>query len=501
VQSEHIKQVKIIEGDKAFERPEEIKVHEVFARFINLQRYVVTEYNVKVDTKLRYELTKLHPMAAMTRARFADADVKELIMALSMTPVDMMDLWDKLVEAFPDEVKKEDYPESFFCGGKEAVLSHVEKRITLPQTKKFEERLKEILGKVAEKHPEKFDALQMSFAPPSDLKKVNSLDIKDQLYGVIEQLKQKELLPAIAFQLSTVGAFQMFTTLLASLETAQNERYPNHRKELIELAKEKALMRKIAAGKAEKRNDKEEEENAQEGFEETDTGAEDIFKPHPAFVLSPQNARLETREIDALIEDLKKAKEPLDANHALIRGLRRGIAIYTNEVGFSCYRRQVQILAQKGKLAVVFSDEALAYGVNMPFRSCVFCGDMGDALTPLIAQQMQGRAGRRGMDVQGNIVYLGMDWPVIENLMLGQISQVTGKNPHYPTMALQGAIAAANNVEKFGTMLKIYKDTIKEYNDHGFSDKLHALHHEFEQSTKFFQFKTQTKTGEWELTR
>lgn len=124
---------------------------------------------------------------------------------------------------------------------------------------------------------------------------------------------------------------------------------------------------------------------------------------------------------------------------------RRGIAIYTNEVGFTCYRRQVQILAQKGRIAVVFSDEALAYGVNMPFRSCVFCGDMGPALTPLIAQQMQGRAGRRGMDVQGNIVYLGMEWPTIENLMLGQISQVTGKNPHYPLMALQRALAASND--------------------------------------------------------
>jgi len=58
---------------------------------------------------------------------------------------------------------------------------------------------------------------------------------------------------------------------------------------------------------------------------------------------------------------------------------------------------------------------------------------------------MQGRAGRRGMDVQGNIVYLGMDWPYIENLMLGQISQVTGKEPRYPLMALQQLLAASND--------------------------------------------------------
>jgi hypothetical protein len=66
--------------------------------------------------------------------------------------------------------------------------------------------------------------------------------------------------------------------------------------------------------------------------------------------------------VEDLRDVLQKAGEELPPNHALIRGLRRGIAIYTNEPGFSCYRRQVQILAQKGKIAVVFSDEALAYG-------------------------------------------------------------------------------------------------------------------------------------------
>jgi len=49
------------------------------------------------------------------------------------------------------------------------------------------------------------------------------------------------------------------------------------------------------------------------------------------------------------------------------------------------------------------------------------------------------------MDVQGNVIYLGMEWPYIENLMLGQITNVTGKEPRYPTMALQKAIAAAND--------------------------------------------------------
>ena len=87
--------------------------------------------------------------------------------------------------------------------------------------------------------------------------------------------------------------------------------------------------------------------------------------------------------------------------HALMRGLRRGIGLYINEVSSPSYRREVQRLASKGKLAVVVSDDSLAFGVNMPFRTCVFAGEMGGELTPLMAQQMSGRAGRRGLDTQG----------------------------------------------------------------------------------------------------
>jgi hypothetical protein len=38
-----------------------------------------------------------------------------------------------------------------------------------------------------------------------------------------------------------------------------------------------------------------------------------------------------------------------------------------------------------------------------------------------------------------------MEWPYIENLMLGQISHVTGKEPRYPILSLQGALAASND--------------------------------------------------------
>lgn len=417
------------------EKPEEVVLKEHYARFINLQRYVVTESEGK-DGKLKQKIVKLHPVAAMTKERLCDQP--ELVAGLAMTPSDLMDLWKRMRAIFPSTVLEElDDPDKFFAQYVDESM-----RVTLNQTKEYETYLKKRLAFLSESHPDLYERLRKAQLPPP-LK--SQADVSEMLYGTVTQLKESGLLPAVAFQLNTYGAFNMFKTLLQRLESEQVTEFPSYRADLIKSARDKAQMRKVAAGMSSRVNAADAEEDAKAGFVDDSLIAEDTTKPHDKFILSTAGKRLNYNEVEDIIADMKKSGERVDINHALIRGLRRGIAIYTNEVGFSCYRRQVQMLAQKGRLAVVFSDDALAYGVNMPFRSCLFCGDMGEELTPLIAQQMQGRAGRRGLDVQGNIIYLGMDWPYIENLMLGQISQVTGKEPRYPIMVLQQALASSND--------------------------------------------------------
>lgn len=424
------------------DKPNEVILQEYFARFINLQRYVVTESEGKNGKKVK--LVKLHPLAAMTPKRLREEP--DLIAALSMTPTDMMDLWKRMKSIFPATIlEKLDDPDNFFSSKVDE-----SKRITLIQTKDYENHLKARLAVLSKSHEALYEKLrQAQLPPPLQAKR----DVSDILYETVNKLKENDLIPAVAFQLDTYGAFSMFKSLLARLESEQVAEFPSYRKDLIKLAREKAAMRKVAAGKSSRENAAEMEEDAKSGFTDESLIQEDTTKPHDKYVLSSAGKRLSYNEVEDIIADMKKSGEKVDINHALIRGLRRGLAIYTNEVGFSCYRRQVQMLAQKGRIAVVFSDSALAYGVNMPFRSCVFCGDMGDDLTPLIAQQMQGRAGRRGMDVQGNVIYLGMEWPYIENLMLGQISHVRGKEPRYPLMALQGALAASNDPEDYANFI------------------------------------------------
>jgi len=232
-------------------------------------------------------------------------------------------------------------------------------------------------------------------------------------------MRTKLLFPALAFHLDSFRCVALFKSLLVELEEAQDEKYPNYSAELQAKADEKARENEQRAKNA-ARNAKDAEEEAKEGFDDGGDAFVDVAAPHPEFVLASPTSRLSAKEIDDILLELKKdtqGREELKPSHILVRALRRGFAIYIDDAAFAVYRRVVQRLAQQGKLAIVFSDVSLAYGVNMPFRTVMFCGDEGGLLTPLLAQQMAGRAGRRGLDVQGNLVYLGMSWPRIRRLM------------------------------------------------------------------------------------
>ncbi|MGO1949579.1 MAG: DEAD/DEAH box helicase, partial [Mycobacteriaceae bacterium] len=76
------------------------------------------------------------------------------------------------------------------------------------------------------------------------------------------------------------------------------------------------------------------------------------------------------------------------------------------------FRHIVEGLFSRGLLKVCFATETLALGINMPARSVVleklikFDGESHVDLTPGQYTQLTGRAGRRGIDTEGNAVVL-----------------------------------------------------------------------------------------------
>ena len=219
--------------------------------------------------------------------------------------------------------------------------------------------------------------------------------------------------------------------MLHGLEKNQREKYPNLYAALeAKVRKKKDELNVLLAACTN------EEEKTRVMMDFDQLADVDVEQPHDEFVLS--RGGISKKEFDDICNEVytndKFPSLAATRSHALLRALRRGIGLYFDDVSLTTYKRVIMRLATKGKLAVVFSDESLAFGVNMPFRSCVFCGDMGGRLDPLLLQQMSGRAGRRGLDTQGHLIYAGAEADFVRNLMLSKIPAVVGTDPRYLTM-------------------------------------------------------------------
>ncbi|MBA4856380.1 DEAD/DEAH box helicase [Nocardia farcinica] len=120
-------------------------------------------------------------------------------------------------------------------------------------------------------------------------------------------------------------------------------------------------------------------------------------------------------EIDAIIEkhtgELPKSDLEVLGYWEWREALHRGLAAHHAGM-LPAFRHTVEELFVRGLVRAVFATETLALGINMPARTVVlerlvkFNGESHAELTPGEYTQLTGRAGRRGIDVEGHAVVL-----------------------------------------------------------------------------------------------
>ncbi|RJO68163.1 RNA helicase [Nocardia panacis] len=123
----------------------------------------------------------------------------------------------------------------------------------------------------------------------------------------------------------------------------------------------------------------------------------------------------DTAAIDAIIErhtgDLPRADLEVLGYWEWREALHRGLAAHHAGM-LPAFRHAVEELFVNGLVRAVFATETLALGINMPARTVVlerlvkFNGETHAELTPGEYTQLTGRAGRRGIDVEGHAVVL-----------------------------------------------------------------------------------------------
>jgi ATP-dependent RNA helicase HelY len=125
------------------------------------------------------------------------------------------------------------------------------------------------------------------------------------------------------------------------------------------------------------------------------------------------NANLAQEDLDVLGYD-----EWLDA-------LERGIA--SHHAGLlPSFKETVEDLFKRGLVKAVFATETLALGINMPAKTVIlekltkWNGEAHVPITPGEYTQLTGRAGRRGIDIEGNAI---VQWsPTIDSAMVAGLA-------------------------------------------------------------------------------
>ena len=373
----------------------------------------------------------LHPVASLQhRSRGLPRD-------LALEPRDCLILWQTMNKLQTPEFK---LPTSL------DPTSALPKCIKKADIFKWEKSLKAVLLQWMESEKSPFTKVVEALSPPAAKRaaikegehKIEAKNLEQTTLPLLYQLHQRGALPAILFNYDRTQVEDIAISVLAELKAAEDKfKETKEWKRKIEKWTEwKTLKEKKASKKPAKasKKSKDEDGDAEKGSKtdlarEEDAGAEtssmDLFDPE-----EPQEdysfadkRRAQKSEIERFVGQLKwKNIRP-----EFIELIQRGVGVHHSGMNKK-YRQCVEILFRKGFLRVIVATGELSLGINMPCATVVFSGD-SVYLNALNFRQAAGRAGRRGFDLLGNVVFQNIDMNRASNLLSSKLPDLTG---HFP---------------------------------------------------------------------
>ena len=183
--------------------------------------------------------------------------------------------------------------------------------------------------------------------------------------------------------------------------------------------------------------------------------------------------------LNKYLKGMFKNYEKLEQTQTLRKLLMKGIGFHHS--GLVHPLKEIQeILFSKGLIKILFATETFAVGVNMPTRTVIFTelskfdGNMNGFRNLNTAEylQMAGRAGRRGKDKEGIVIYLPLksppSCPELKKIFTGNAVSISSKlklNTKFLMKVIQTDDLAINNFLKLsllGEENKVIEDSKKE---------------------------------------
>jgi hypothetical protein len=126
----------------------------------------------------------------------------------------------------------------------------------------------------------------------------------------------------------------------------------------------------------------------------------------------------------------------INYSHPFMLGIERGIICY-NTLMSPALQRVCQQLINDHPF-VTFSDKSLAVGINYPIKTVMLLGELSgkdelEKIDNTLAHQACGRAGRRGLDSEGYIIYVGVD---ISEILIPKYTKVVRNSVERMTLLI-----------------------------------------------------------------
>lgn len=277
----------------------------------------------------------------------------------------------------------------------------------------------------------------------TDGDEIDSFDLKSTTLPLLYQLHKRRALPAIFFNYDRSNCEGIAGAVLQQLVDAEKKwkKGPQWKKlmegheKYLELKEKKAARKPAKPSKKSNQDDDEGGSKTDRMRDESSDGASvyDLFDPlAPQADFSFANPKqLQKAELEGFIHQLRRK----NVREELIDLLRRGIGIHHAGMNRK-YRQCVEMLFRKRYLRVIIATGTLALGINMPCATVVFSGD-SVFLTALNFRQAAGRAGRRGFDLLGNVVFQGISRERACRLLSSRLPELTGHFPITTTLVLR----------------------------------------------------------------
>ena len=450
-------------------------------RFINHQRWI---YNNK-------SLASIHPLCSININDLTDNFIDN---SLSFTPNDCATLWETIEEVFEDEeeIIENMSPDEYFTENK---------LLTLDDCSTYEKFLKQFL--VDNKNKPRYT--DMTKQVLDDIKINTISNNKQNIIPFLKECKKEDMFPMITFNTNPEVCKDIFYYIYDTLATTENTEYPFH---YIILEKKQELYNKYLEERDKFRNNIKISKKSNDAFTDINTKldnydrrykqkyiddisnfymtclkdidrsdidenikllqknnlqkefkhftdnpdftSQDIFKKHEDFCftmdepMSGETIRNIRREI------MKTLGIKISYEHPIFQMLKRGIGLYIETMPDE-YKWILQKLLSQRKIGIVISDRTLCMGIDLPVRtSCLMEYEGNNDFTNEDYQQMSGRAGRRGQDNRGNIIFYGdIDYL---SLMKGILPKIIGNsnniNNNYRILPKINSSIKLDNLEK-----------------------------------------------------